>query len=179
MPQARSSGVLRWPNAIAGFLGVITKRLANYALIGSIPVGSTIISGAYTPLRSNIVEQNRTQFRLGWTRGSDWSRFVRTLARPPESSPPALSTTALRTTSGHRRCSRAKPPPLALPTTVRWHHLPPAATITVARNLNSLCRHTRFTSNSSAPAASHRESSKITHDVPGIITSYKTDQCCS
>jgi hypothetical protein len=39
-------------------------------------------------------------------------------------------------------------------------------------------RHTRVTS-TFAPAASHRESSKITHDVPGNITSIKPDQCCS
>jgi hypothetical protein len=64
LPQARSSGVLRWPNAIEGFLAVITKRLANYALIGSIPVGSTkfqVLTHHFGPTLSNKIEPN-----LGW-----------------------------------------------------------------------------------------------------------------
>ena len=107
------------------------------------------ISGAYTPLRSNIVEQNRTQFRLGWTRGSDWSRFVRTLlgrrnhlrrrcrrrrCRRPQ---------AIGAASGqnHRRWRCPPPPPAPSSPAGRCHHparrrqpLRPAATITVARN---------------------------------------------
>jgi hypothetical protein len=78
------------------------------------------ISGAYTPLRSNIVEQNRTQFRLGWTRGSDWSRFVRTLLGRRNH---------LRQRCRRRRCGR----PQAIGAAPgqnhrrRHHHLPPAA----------------------------------------------------
>ena len=124
MPQARSSGVLRWPNAIEGFLAVITKRLANYALIGSIPVGSTIISGAYTPLRSNIVEQNRTQFRLGWTRGSDWSRFVRTLLGRRNH---------LRQRCRRRRCGRPQATGAALGQNHRRWRCPPPSAGTISR----------------------------------------------